>query len=56
LTEYLYLSGCGCHHPCQDLEGCGLACSVGTDEAEDFSAGDIEVDAVYGFHISIALP
>ena len=38
------------HQAHQDLDGRGLAGSVGAEEAERFAAGHREADAPHGFH------
>ena len=39
----------------EDLHGCGLARAVGSQQAEDLAASDLEADAADGLHLAVGL-
>src|SRR5437660_20121 len=43
----------GLQQPFEDLDGCGLPCTVGTEESETFSGLDLKVEPTHCFHFAV---
>ena len=52
MPEDVNLTGCGSEDPCHHLDRRRLARTVGTDDADERAAGDIEIDPTDRRHLT----